>query len=328
MALSRCLTAIPKDLRREPRGESTERYFARSTPLCACRKSPQQVSGDFVARALGMKAYEASQSVRRGMPVTYWVKFHVVANRPPYVSVRLEPVKVPQARRCQLLIHHLHHHHHHHHHPDQRSKRNLAPFPPCCDSAAFSRSPKEGVRSSRQLSKTRKTHASSEDPKEAAVIVAGDFNLLDTDGDDAPVMHFLRNGHIGKSYSYRKLSGAGGGADEGNADLIAAGTEGAAGGVRAEQNATEDSSASSFLEYTSKKAKRHPFGGIFRDAAVSLGQARPTFIAPDLFAKFKLDGERFTRFYSADAIFAQCASSAESKDAEAVMDADGIEVDQ
>ena len=57
------------------------------------------------------------------------------------------------------------------------------------------------------LKNTKKLMPPSEDPKEAAVIVAGDFNLLDTDGDDAPVMHFLRNGHIGKSYSYRKLSG-------------------------------------------------------------------------------------------------------------------------
>jgi endonuclease/exonuclease/phosphatase family metal-dependent hydrolase len=176
--------------------------------------------------------------------------------------------------------------------------------------------PKEGVgQLMAALKSAKKLMPPREDPRDVAVIVAGDFNLLDTDRADAPALHFLREGLIGKSYAYGKRPAA---------EASAAGATGAA-AVGAAVGAPPEVGEAS-LEYRSKKAKRHPFGGMLRDAAEMLGQARPTFIVPDLFAKFKLDDEHFSpEFYTAvDAIFAQSQTS-ENNGAGPVMDADGIE---
>ena len=150
--------------------------------------------------------------------------------------------------------------------------------------------PKIGVKQlAGALKSVKSLMANDEDPNDVSLIVAGDFNLLDIDSNDAPVIHFLKSGMIGKSYSYgrKKVSGN-----------------------DSESTSSADAKESE-LEYKSKKNTRHPFGNVnLLDAAEALGQARPTFIVADLFGKFKTNDETFTpEFYKAvDSIFEQSSS--------------------
>ena len=129
-----------------------------------------------------------------------------------------------------------------------------------------------GVQILAQALKASKKIATEND----AVIIAGDFNLLESDATGAPACYFLRNACIETSYKWR---------DRDN-----------------------------LFQYN-YSSKKHTFGAM-SDAIKQLGQQRSTFVVPDLFGQFKVDDDTFSAPFNAavNQIFTQIIDGDEDKD--------------
>ena len=112
-----------------------------------------------------------------------------------------------------------------------------------------------------------------------ALILGGDFNMLESDTHGAPPLHFLRHGNISTSYEWASGSGSGSVSGSVSASVSAS----AASQDEATGAATKVEQVNLKYEYSKKS---HSFGSL-QDAVEQLNQLRKTFVVPDLFAKFK-----------------------------------------
>jgi mRNA deadenylase 3'-5' endonuclease subunit Ccr4 len=121
-----------------------------------------------------------------------------------------------------------------------------------------------------------------------ALFVAGDFNLLENDGTNAPALTFLRNGTIGKmyewedngrTYTYGGTSNNSRNNSRNNSSSNSSNSSSNS-SSNTNTNTTTNSTTTTTTNNSKKKNYKHSMGPL-RDAAVELNQLRNTFVVPD-----------------------------------------------